>query len=261
MRILITILLLGFGSIAFCQEMKVNKKKDFQDWQFRGGPYFWLLGVTGTIETPTRHGIQPINERENIDKSYSDIKNSLKFGLSMNLEYYRKRWTGIINFASFTIDGEDITPDELIIINVLYRWSPTFGEAKIGYQFLSKEKVKIDGLIGAQLNYSEITMTVNAGTSDIKTHADKTFKAVPIMAVRLKYIPHYRVELSGYVDYAPFSSQDELNSQFRIESKILPTKWLYVSAGYKYWFYKQVNSQSFFNGALSGFFIRAGIQF
>lgn len=243
-----------------------TKQKEFQNWRLRASPYIWFFGINGTLERPPNMSITPIDrERHDIDKSYNALKNSLKFGLSMNIEYNWKNWIGIVNFSSFTLQGDDITPNDFVYLNIHYRLETIFGEAKVGYRIISKEKIKLDGLLGFKLNYADLGGHIQIHTpqnKDIQLYGERSFTWIePIIAARFTYIPHYRIELMAYMDYGPFRSENELTFQAVIDARLLITKWFFISLGYKYWSYKNQNDKTIFNGQFYGFYFRFGVQF
>jgi len=268
-RIKILLILLSvFVSVltGYSQDSTNTKQEDFQNWRLRASPYIWFFGIKGTLENPPYMSISPIDgEEHEIDKSYNALKNSLKFGLSMNIEYNWKNWIGIVNFSSFIIQGDDITPNEFVYFNIHYRWESVFGEAKVGYKIISNEKIKLDGLLGLKLNSADIGGHIQIHTPQndpIQIIGDRSFTSIdPIIAARFTYIPHYRIELMAYMDYGPFQSANELTFQAVIDTRLLITKWFFVSSGYKYWHYKSQNDEPIFNGQFYGFYFRFGAQF
>ncbi len=267
-RKILLILISVFVSIAagYSQDSTNTKQEDFQNWRLRASPYFWFFGVKGTLERPPYMSIIPVDrEHHDIDKSFNALKHSLKFGMSMNIEYNWEKWIGIVNFVTFTLQGDDVTPNDFIYLNIHYRWESVFGEAKVGYRIISNEKIKLDGLLGLKLNYADIGGHIQIHTSqnkDIQIYGERSFTWIePIIAARFTYIPHYRIELMAYMDYGPFRSANELTLQAVIDARLLITKWLFVSSGYKYWNYNNQNDETIFNGQFYGFYFRFGVQF
>ena len=78
----------------------------WSDWNFRISPYFWYIGLEGTIYRPP----QPVTTPEppppkyDIDVSFKDIKNSIKFALMLAGQYKSKHIVTQFNFSSLVLE-------------------------------------------------------------------------------------------------------------------------------------------------------------
>lgn len=259
---MIVLILLTGSLFSFGQDLEISKEEQFENWNFRIGPYFWFLGIKGTIEKPPTPTNYPEPEPSyDIDIPFKDVKNSLKFAFLLASEYRKDRFLATINFTSFILQGSAISPLDLAAQNIEYRLGFASGEAMAGYRILKKKKFKIDGLAGLKFIYFKI-----GGSTDIinrvplEGERDKMW-IDPIFALRFVYIPHYRVEFVTYADLGPFQSDNILSYQFIGAVNILISKWLYVSPGYRYWSVNTNKNEAIFNGQMLGFHIRLGAQF
>jgi hypothetical protein len=262
-RILFLLLssILSFGLLG--QDSLKTKEATLDNWNFRIGPYFWFIGIDATLQKPpVPSNLPEYSDRDfNISKTFSEVKNSIKFAFLINTDYQKNRWLGVLNATSLILEGDAVTPKELIVEGVNYRFAFAFGEAMAGYQVISKPKFKLDMLGGAKVFYSSIS-----GRGEFV--GDKNFEdgrtitwVEPIIATRLKYIANPRIEFLAYIDYGPIRSAEELTNQWTINANFLLNKWLYVSPGYRYWLFRKTSDESIFNGQFYGFYFRVGAQF
>lgn len=234
----------------------------YQGWNFRVGPYFWLIGLKGTIERPPTPTQIPEPEHSyEIDKSFAEIKNALKFAFLIQAEYRGERFFGILHITSFILQGEAITPLELVLQDSEYRFSLATGEIAGGYQILKKRRFHLDGIAGMKSIYSKIEGKAEA-LNNISFSGNRDLLWVdPILGIRLKYMPHPRLEFAAYGDTGIFPFDNNHSYQFIGSINFLATKWLYLSPGYRFWSIKGKEEEAIYNGQILGFYVRAGVQF
>lgn len=238
----------------------ISEKEDEKDWNFQAGPYYWFLGIKGTLNDPP--STEPVEkEPHEIDKSYNAIKHSLSFALALNIEYYQRRFTGIINLTAIHLRGDDITPDDLVLLQLFYKWTVIFAEVGGGYRILQNKKFNIDAFLGSKFYYSDITVDGHA-TRFYKIYRERSnLRITPILSARLTYIPFPKLELMTYMEYGIMGWGKERNNQFIFDAKYSITKWLYLTSGYRYWQITEENDNSLFSGHIYGPYIKTGIQF
>ncbi len=247
----------------FAQDSLSAQSKLDSDWKFRVGPYFWFFNINATLERPPVPSTLPEYEesRFTIDKPFSEIKNSLKFAFLINTEYRYKRIVTLLNITSVILEGDAVTPKELIVEGVNYRLSIFFGEALAGYRVLDKPKFTIDLYGGAKMFGSSIEGQGDfIGDRDFYQKRKVTF-VEPILATKLTYSFTPRIELAGYLDYGPLRNKKDLTNQYALNANFLLNKWLYIAPGYRYWLFIKDKEESIFNGQFYGFYIRIGAQF
>lgn len=262
MRTLLVLFLLLFTLSDGVKAQKNDSTVTNQNWNFRVGPYYWFIGINATIERPPVPATLP-QEKPGFELSipYNEVHNSLKFAFLINTDYHKNRWLGVLNATSFILEGDAITPKEIVIRNSNYRLAMAFGEALAGYEIISKPRFKLQGFLGAKVIYNKIEARATYGIKQ-EFHGEREgFWVEPVMAMRLKYLPHHRIECSAYLDYGPLRSQEELTNQFMVNVNFLLNKWLYVAPGYRYWLFRVNKDQAIFNGQMYGFFVRVGGQF
>jgi hypothetical protein len=253
-----------FFSLSLLGQDSLKVKEEKPDkWNFRIGPYFWFLGINATLEKPPVPSTLPELEKRrfSINKTFAEVANSLKFAFLINTEYYNKRWLGTLNVTSLILEGDAVTPKEILVNNGKYRLSLAFGEASAGYRVVSKGKFKLDLLGGAKLFYSKVDASIKViGEREFIASKEVTW-IEPIIATRFKYNFTPRIEATAYIDYGPRRSQSELTNQYGLYVNFLLNKWLYVAPGYRYWHYRNGSEKSVFNGEMYGFYIRIGAEF
>ena len=260
--ILTVLMVMGVSLGLFAQDSNNVKEKEFGDWQFRVGPYYWFIGIDASIERPPVPSTLPEPDSKfDISIPYNEIHNSLKFAFLINTDYHNNRWLGVLNATSFILEGDAITPKEIIIKDSQYRLAVAFGEALVGYEIVSKRKFKFQGLIGSKIIYNKITANGTYGIKKEFFGEREGFWVEPVLAVKLKYFPHPRIECSGYLDYGPIRSEHELTNQLSLNVNFLLTKWLYIAPGYRYWLFRVDRDEAIFNGQMYGFYVRVGAQF
>jgi hypothetical protein len=262
-----SLVVIFFGLICFATYAQdtakaVNVKSESRDWQFRVGPYYWFANIEGSLERPPVPSNLPEEEHGfEINMPYDEFQNALKFAFLVNTEYHNKKWMGVLNVTSFILEGEAITPKEILLKDSEYRLTMAFGEALVGYEVVSKKKFMIYGLAGAKVIYNDITAkAIVGGKNDFSGERDG-FWVEPVVGVKVKYIPTPRIECMAYADYGPIRTKEELTNQFILNVNFLLNKWLYVAPGYRYWLFRVSKEEAIFNGTMKGFFIRIGGQF
>ena len=85
--------------------------------------------------------------------------------------------------------------------------------------------------------------------------------ADPILAMRVKYLPHPRIEVSVYGDTDGDLIGKEFNYQFIGIASFAIKKWLLVSTGYRLWGVDMDGDEAIYSGQIRGAVVRIGFQF
>ena len=262
MRKLVTILFMLWAVPSILNAQKRDSVASNNDWQLRIGPYYWFIGIEASLERPPVPSTLPeIQPQFDISIPYNEVKNSLKFAFLINTDFNKNRWLGVLNATSFILEGDAITPNEIILRNSNYRLAMAFGEALAGYEVVSKPKFRVQGFLGTKVIFNKIGVRATYGLKQQFERERQGLWIEPVIGMRIKYLPHSRIECSAYADYGPFRSKNELTNQFTLNVNVLLNKWLYVAPGYRYWMFRVNKDQAIFNGQMYGFFVRIGGQF
>lgn len=258
--LLFFLLILGNNS-SLAQE----NPEQYDGWNFRISPYFWFVGFKGTIyrppEPPTASPLPEPRPPFELDVSFRDISSNLKFAFMGAGEFRANRFVTQFNIASVILEGEAITPLDLVLQDVTYRFAYVSGDISAGYFLVKNPKLEIAGLLGIKYIYFDIGGTVNLSGKIPLDGSRSIFWFDPILGIRGKYKPHPRVEIVAYGDTDGSLIGDDLNYQFIGLVNFAVTKWFVVSGGYRLWGVKVDDSEVIYSGEISGAIIRLGFQF
>jgi len=253
----------GQDNTLQAQEKRELDSISTNDWNFRISPYFWLIGLKGTIYRPP-HPTQlpePPPPKYDIDVGFKDIKNSIKFVLMLAGQYKSKHIVTQFNFSSLILESEAITPLELVLQDNIINLTYMAGDFGIGYRVVKKPKFEFDALLGAKFIYFKIGLKTTAlGNAQIEGERSK-YWIDPVIGINLKYRPFRKVELIGYGDIGP-AFPDEYNTyQYMIGANYLFTKTFMVSLGYRNYHLDFPREEAIFTGNLKGWIMKIGFQF
>lgn len=242
-----------------------QKKVDslWNDWNFRISPYFWFIGLEGTIYRPP----QPTNlpnpppPKYDIDVGFKDIQNSIKFALMLAGQYRAKDIVAQFNYSTLILESEAITPLELLFQDNIINLTYMSGDFGIGYRLLKKKKFETDILLGSKFLYFKIDLTTDFTGDTPITGRRSNFWLDPVIGLNLRYRPHKKIEFVGYADYGPRILNDINSYQFIINAKYLFTKSFMASFGYRTYHLDFPTDEAIFNGNINGFYIKIGFQF
>lgn len=244
---------------------ETSQKQDstWNEWNFRISPFFWYIGLKGTIYQPPQPTNYPIPPppKYDIDVGFKDIRKSIKFAMMLAGQYRNKHIVAQFNFSTLILESEAITPYELILQDNIVNLKYFGGDLGLGYRVIKNPKFEFDALIGIKFIYFDIGISTNLGGSvPIEGERSATWLD-PVIGINLKYRPYYRIELAGYADYGP-TLTDEINSyQFMAGASYLFTKTFLVSVGYRLYHVNFPKNEAIFNGDIKGWIMRLGFQF
>lgn len=234
---------------------------DFNNWKFRISPYFWFVGFKGTIYKPPQPANLPNSEESiEIDVSFRDIQNHLKFALMIAGEYRGEKLTFQFNSSSLILESEFITPKEILLSGIVVRISYSSGDASIGYRIIKSEKIDFDGVMGLKFVYFKVIAGANIlNIKDIEGERN-WFLADPVFGYKFRYRPAKKIEVMSYGDVG-FILGDELTYQFFGGITYKFTKTFHTSIIYRYWFLDVPVDEAIYVGTIKGWMIRLGFQF
>jgi len=235
----------------------------WNDWNFRISPYFWFIGLEGTIYRPPQPANYPIPPppQYDIDVGFKDIKNSIKFALMLAGQYRNKHLVAQFNYSALILESEAITPFELVLQDNIVKLTYMAGDLGVGYRIIKNPKFEFEGLIGMKFLYFKIDLRTNLlGIVPIDGNRSK-FWIDPVIATNLRYRPHRKIEFAGYADFGP-PFPDNINSyQAIISAKYLFTKTFMIALGYRTYHLDFPRDEAIFNGNVKGWYMKIGFQF
>lgn len=271
--ILLVILLLFFPAKCLISQDSISTPIDhniYDDWHFRLSPYAWFINIKGELVTPfvpTEPGVPPPSQlpeeepRFNIDLSFQDIRSSLKFASMISGQYRNKHIIIQFNSSILILEGSGITPLELLIQNTELKLWYYSGDLGIGYRFLTKPKIEIDGLLGTKFLYTKVRLNTEfLNKVEVETTRDK-FWYNPVLGINVYYRPIDRLELGLYADIGTRFKVGDLTTQFMFVVNGMITKWFYLSLGYRYYYVDVPREDAVLTGNIRGFVFKIGFQF
>ncbi len=235
----------------------------WNDWNFRISPFFWYIGFEGTIYRPPQPALtpNPPPPKYEIDVSFKDIKNSIKFALMLAGQYRNKHIVTQFNFMSLVLESEAITPLELVLQDNIVNLTYMAGDLGIGYRVVKNPKFEFDALLGMKFVYLRIGLkTKLAGVVPIEGERSKLW-VDPVIGTNIVYRPHRKIEFVGYADFGP-PFPDNVNSyQAMIGANYLFTKTFMITLGYRAYHIDFPKEEAIFNGTIKGWIMKIGFQF
>ena len=114
------------------------------NWDLRISPYFWFVGLKGEILRPPEPSNLPDYEATpgyEVDLNFSDLSSSLKFFLMLSTKYKNENFVFSAGITSLILEGEAVTPKELISEGIDYNFTYLSSEISGGYRIIKTEKV------------------------------------------------------------------------------------------------------------------------
>jgi hypothetical protein len=264
-RFSVLLVLLALPGGAFAQEERAGEKvqdSDWQDWSVRISPNFWFIGFQGDIVRPPVP--TPLPEpppKYEIDVGFQDIRSSIKFALMLAGRYERERIVSQFNFSSLVLEGEAITPLELILQNSVINLTYVGGDVSAGYRIIRKPELDLDALVGAKYVYFGIGLKTELGGSVPIQDERSQLWIDPLVGASLTYRPHRRLELLGYADIDPRIPDDVRSYQALTEASYLFTKSFLVTLGYRTYHLSVPNEDAIFVGDVRGWLMKVSFRF
>ena len=256
--ILLILLVISYTAIA------QKKSDEIDQWNFRISPYFWFVGLNGTIYKPPVPSnlphIEPPTEY-NIDISFKEVAAHLKFAIMAAGEYRHNRFVTQFNITSVILDGDAVTPLDFILQDVYLHFGYVSGDLTAGHHFIFNDKLEIAGMAGFKYMHFDLKGSASL-LGNVEFTGERDFLWMdPVFATRIKYKPYRRVEIATYSDIGGFILGNDLNWQVIGTANYIVSKWFLVSLGYRVWGVKVNEDEALYNGRISGMVIRVGFQF
>jgi len=235
----------------------------WNDWDFRISPYIWYIGFKGTIYRPPQpsHMPEPPPPKYEIDVSFKDIRHSIKFIAMLSGKYRGKKVVTIFNFSSLILESEAITPKELLFQDIILNLNFFAGDLDVGYRFIRKDKIQLEGLIGLKFIYFKIGGRSKVlGNIPLEGERDHLLLD-PVISLNAIYRPHKRIELSAYADFGGGLVGPDLSFQAITGVRYLITRTFNMSLGYRIWAVEHNPEEVIFNGQVKGWILKFGFQF
>jgi hypothetical protein len=257
--LLIFTALMLVASFSYGQQMPDSTK----NWHFRISPYFWFIGLQGTIYRPPAPTLtpEPPPPEHEIDIGFKELSSSIKYAMMLAGEFRTKNTTTIFNYSGLILEGDVVTPLDLIFQNVRIRLNYQAGDLSTGYRFVKSDKWEVDGLVGVKFIYFGIEgKTDLVGNIPFEGNRSK-FLAAPIIGARIIYSPIRKLEIMTYGDIGGFLDETENNNQFIGAATYFFTDTFFSSIGYRYWHLEVDKSEAIYDGVVKGWLVRIGFQF
>ncbi len=262
-KIITLLLFVSFFIISDSQARNIQAKDStWNNWNFRISPYFWFLGLEGTLYRPPypTHHPEP-KPSSDIDVGFKDIKNSIKFAAMLAGQYRNKTMIAQFNFSSLILEGEAITPIELVLQDIHYRLDFYAGDLSAGYRLVRNRKIEFDILGGLKFIYFGLGgRTSILGKWEFEAARNIVWMD-PFFGVNFKYRPHKRIEFATYADIGGRLLGSDLSYQFIGSLNIFISRTFFITAGYRLWGIDYPFEEAIFTGQVKGWISRLGFQF
>lgn len=261
--VLLFLSVLFSSSLVAQDSLKVKKDYSaYKDQPFEISPFFWLLGLQGEIIAPPRPTNYPIPvpPRFDIDVGFKDIQNSIKFFIMLGTEYEANNFVVAANVTSLVLEGDAITPLGLITEGIRYDFTYLTSEITGGYRFIKTKKLNLNGMLGVRMLYTNIGASSNIAGVEFSGERS-VFWWDPIVAARVKYMPHPKIEFVLYGDFGPI--RKVASYQVNVQGTYRFSKLFSTSLGFRNYF---VNSEAeeketIYTGRVYGPYLRFGFRF
>ena len=241
----------------------------YNDWEFRIGPYFWLVSLKGEIvEPPGIPDIPPPTQLPNdtrpgyeIDIDFKDFQNSLKFALMLTGQYRSNHLVTQFNFSSFILESEVLSPKGVIFDDNLVKFSYAGGDLGFGYRMVKQKSLDVDLLFGAKFIFFDVNFSSDVNSGKEYEASRSVFWIDPVLCSNIKYRPAARWELVGYIDFGPhFIGGYESYQGIGVVNAIL-SKHIVASLGYRYYYVDSARDDVLYRGSITGLLVRLCAQF
>ncbi|MFY0626950.1 MAG: hypothetical protein JXR07_11680 [Reichenbachiella sp.] len=255
---LIAFMLIGWVCMA---QPTVDDDSLRHNWKIRLSPYFWYLGIKGSIYKPPPPANYPEPEpgRE-IDIGFKELSGALRFALMISGEQLTKYTYSRFHVFSLVLSGDAETPLGIVFQDTNGKFSYFGGDVAVGYRVVKKKSLEFDATIGVKWVYADFRGSTSIlGYEPFEFQTSKFF-IEPALGVHLAWRPYNRLEVKGFGDVGLLFG-DHLTYQWLIESNFFITKKFYISLGYRVWSVEKQLEEVLYNGQLYGPITRIGFEF
>ncbi|WP_282039717.1 hypothetical protein [Saccharicrinis aurantiacus] len=259
-------LLLSLSLVSFSQDFDSDSYRlndTHNKWSFRFGPYFWLLGIEGSIIKPPQPSNLPeySDRRIDIDWDFYEVLNSLKFACMFLSEYRSEHWVAKLNFSSLILESNVLTDHEILIKNGNIRYTYIGTDLSFGYRIIKNPAHEFNTSFGAKLAFFKVDLNTKIFLVDGIHFVRDHLLLEPALAMRYIYRPHTRVELSAYVDVGSRLLDDAFSYQLQLGGKYVFSKHFSSGITFRRLYYNADLDKGVFDGAIHGPTINVLAQF
>ena len=262
-KIFLLLLIISFAIVSDSQaKNKHPEDSTWNNWNFRISPYFWFIGFEGTIYRPPypTHYPEP-KPSYDIDVSFKEIKNSIKFAAMLAGQYRNKKMVAQFSFSSLILEGEAITPLELVLQDISYRFDFYSGDFTVGYRLVRNRKIELDIVGGLKFIYFRVGGRTNiAGRWEFEIDR-KIAWLDPVLGANFRYRPHKRIEFATYADIGSRLFGTDLSYQFIGNVNVFISRTFFITMGYRIWGVDHPTEEAIYTGKVKGWIVRLGFQF
>ncbi len=192
------ILAAGLGSSAAqAADFTETDEAVASEWEFKISAYLWMAGLNGTI------GVIPALPPVNVDASFGDIADTLRFAFAGTGELKYDRFKALldISYLSLKVNG---SPPGPLFAAVTISSKTLLVNALAGYEFVSAPRGNADIMIGGRIWNVDTTIAASPVIGPTLTGGSSEFWIDPILAIRGEYEFADRWRLKGYADIGGF---------------------------------------------------------
>ncbi len=257
------ILLIVFSSTNVLGQAEQETDSLWTGRKFRISPYFWYIGLKGTIYKPPQptNFPEPVPPKFDIDVGFKDIKNSIKFAWMMSGHYRGEDVVVQFNMSTLTLESEAITPLELVLTDNIVRFTHVAGDLGVGYRIVRNPRIQVDGLLGLKFVYFKIGLNTNVAGEEVEGSRARAWYE-PVVGVNVLYRPMRKIELVGYADYGGKVFNNNITYQAAALFNFHFTRTFFLSLGYRTYYVDFTTEEDvIYSGNLKGWIMKIGFEF
>lgn len=253
-------------------EPELKTDSTWGQWKLRISPYVWLLGIQGQISVAPKPAQLPFlppppeqlpgsHSIYDIDLSFQEVRNSLKFAIMLAGQYKFERFITQFNFSSFVLESNAIAPFDFVFQENTLKFAYAGGDLGAGYRVIRNKKLEFDLLLGLKFIYFKAGLTTNiVDQLPVSESLDRLWTD-PVIGTSFTYRPHKRIELLALGDIGASILDSKFTYQFSLNANILISRHIYLSAGYRNYYVNFPKQESVFSGTFHGLIVKFGVQF
>lgn len=233
------------------------------DWRYEFTPYFWASGMKGDVQV----GNLP---RTSVDMSFTDILDTLDFGIMGAFEARKGRW-GLLFDSIYMKVSDSATASRTgpgpigatATANADATMKQTMLAAAVAYRVV-EGRSPVDAIGG--LRYSKIDVSANIDaslfglTGSAARSGDKDW-VDPYVGVRIQHALDERWTLVGYGDVGGFGAGSDFTWQVALGAAYDFSKTISGKFGYRYLSVDYDKGGFFYNMKTQGVYLGLGIRF
>ena len=175
-------------------------------------------------------------------------------------EHYEDKWSARIDMSTIILEGNALTPLDLIFTDIDYHTGYVAGNLDVGVKFWNEKNFRLDLMAGIKFTHISIQGSTRVlGSAPIEGNREGWW-VDPTLGLNFIGRPIKRTEFKIYADIGAFTGV-ELTSQVITEFNYFISSTFFMSVGYRYWYIKVPLEKAIYNGSIQGWVIRFGFQF